>query len=112
MSLLPVLCRTVLVVMHALQLTRYYNYPYTSTSSAEMALMVTDLSTLGLATEGLEVCYETRGCNDWAELCRSGVPGSPEGCRFSLSTPFSPPPYPPPSPPPTNTSQPTPQAAP
>ncbi|EFJ51268.1 hypothetical protein VOLCADRAFT_87907 [Volvox carteri f. nagariensis] len=73
-------------------LSRYDNYPmqYTYGDAVDVGLMVTDLASLGRPVEGLEVCYEARPtCTQWSDICRSGVPGSSSGCRFSV-TPQSP----------------------
>ncbi|GIL74507.1 hypothetical protein Vretimale_2205 [Volvox reticuliferus] len=68
-------------------LIRYDNYPnqYVPGTPADVGLMATDLSSFG-RTDNLEICYETRTtCVDWTDLCRSGMPGATEGCRFSVS---------------------------
>ncbi|GLC69399.1 hypothetical protein PLESTF_000825700 [Pleodorina starrii] len=76
------------VTSGGIQLNRVFNYPlyWTEGSEADVGLMVTDLSSLGLPTDNLELCYETRTtCKEWTDVCRSSAPGSEAGCSFSVS---------------------------
>ncbi|GLI69328.1 hypothetical protein VaNZ11_013914 [Volvox africanus] len=68
-------------------LSRFENYPLQYVhqgTAADVGLMATDLQ-LG-HSDTVEICYEARAsCVDWTDLCRSGVPGSTEGCRFAVN---------------------------
>ncbi|EFJ44382.1 hypothetical protein VOLCADRAFT_95363 [Volvox carteri f. nagariensis] len=63
-----------------------YPLQYTDGSPSDVGLSIIDMTSLGIDLENLEVCYEVRkGCAEWADFCRAGLPGSNAGCRFSVN---------------------------